>query len=70
MKSVSQIINQAGGARKMAEILNLPLPTVYSWGFRQKIPVERVLEIERVFNIPRHEIRPDIYPHPENEDAA
>lgn len=54
----------------MAEILNLPLPTVYSWGFRQKIPVERVLEIERVFNIPRHEIRPDIYPHPENEDAA
>lgn len=69
MMTAEQIINHVGGVRKMAEILNLPLPTVYSWSFRGKIPVERVLEIERAFSIPRHDIRPDIYPHPETEAA-
>jgi DNA-binding transcriptional regulator YdaS (Cro superfamily) len=31
-----------------------------------QVPVERVLEVERITGIPRHELRPDIYP-PERE---
>jgi DNA-binding transcriptional regulator YdaS (Cro superfamily) len=28
------------------------------------LPAERVLDIERVTGIPRHELRPDLYPPP------
>jgi len=31
----------------------------------RKVPAERVLDLERITGIPRHEIRPDLYPPPE-----
>lgn len=33
------------------------------------VPAERVLVVERITGIPRHEIRPDIYPPPTSELA-
>jgi DNA-binding transcriptional regulator YdaS (Cro superfamily) len=36
----------------------------------KKVPAERVLDVERVTGIPRHELRPDIYPAPEQERVA
>jgi DNA-binding transcriptional regulator YdaS (Cro superfamily) len=35
-----------------------------------KVPVERVLDVERVTGIPRHELRPDIYPPERERDGA
>ena len=29
---------------------------------RKRVPAERVLDVERVTGIPRHELRPDLYP--------
>ena len=37
--------------------------TVTKWS-RTRIPAERVLDVERITGIPRHELRPDIYPPP------
>jgi DNA-binding transcriptional regulator YdaS (Cro superfamily) len=62
MKNVAEIIEQGGGCTQVARKLNLPLQTVHSWGLRNKVPAERVLEIERATGVPRHDIRPDIYP--------
>lgn len=31
----------------------------------KRVPAERVLQVERVTGVPRHELRPDIYPDPE-----
>lgn len=34
-----------------------------------RVPVLRVLDVERVTGIPRHELRPDIYPPPSAPSA-
>lgn len=50
-------------------MLGVNKSTVLRWE-RKKIPAERVLDIERATGVPRHELRPDIYPPPETERAA
>lgn len=40
---------------------------VFSWRAKGRVPAGRVLAVESATGIPRHEIRPDIYPPP---DAA
>lgn len=50
-----------GGVTRLAEGLGLTRSAVSQW---KKIPVERVLEVERLTGVPRHEQRPDIYPAP------
>ena len=60
--NVADVIKQGGGCTQVAKKLNLPLQTVHSWTLRNKVPAERVIEIERATGVPRHNIRPDIYP--------
>ena len=45
----------------LASSLGVNKTTVFRWEER-RIPAERVLDIERVTGIPRHELRPDLYP--------
>lgn len=42
--------------------------TVTRW-MQKRIPAERVLDVERITGVPRHELRPDIYP-PQSHEAA
>ncbi len=52
-----------GGPSALAKALgNVSSQAVSQW---KRIPVERVLDVERVTSISRHELRPDIYPPPE-----
>lgn len=64
MPSVKQIINDWGGAAEMSRALRLPLQTVYSWMLRDAIPATRVIDVERLTGVPRHKLRPDIFPAP------
>lgn len=48
--------------------LGVDKATVTRWA-QKRIPAERVVEIERVTGIPRHDLRPDLYPV-EQESAA
>lgn len=48
-----------GMARFIADSLNISEPAVSKW---LEIPAKRVLDIERITNIPRNELRPDLYP--------
>jgi DNA-binding transcriptional regulator YdaS (Cro superfamily) len=42
---------------------------ITKWKHRGQIPAERVLAIEAITGVPRHELRPDIYP-PDDVKAA
>lgn len=56
-----------GRALALAAGLHISPSAISQW---QRVPVERVIEIERLTGISRHELRPDIYPTSEQESAA
>lgn len=43
--------------------------TVTRW-LQHRIPAERVLDVERITGVSRHELRPDIYPVTQPNEAA
>lgn len=62
MKIMDRIIKAAGGQSELARRLDIRQQSVYYWIQRGRVPAERVLEVERVTGVPRHQIRPDLYP--------
>lgn len=52
----------AGGNTGLARQLGkLTSQAVSQW---KHVPAQRVLDVERVTGVPRHQLRPDIYPSP------
>lgn len=47
--------------KSVAAKLGVDRITLYRWG-RKGVPAERVLEVERITGVSRHDLRPDIYP--------
>ena len=54
-----EAIRAAGGGVRLAEALGLTRQAVYQW---KHVPVDHVLMVEQVTGMPRHRLRPDIYP--------
>lgn len=65
-----QLIAKAGGATVLSALLGLERSSVSKWGARGRIPAERVPAIEQATGIPRHEIRPDLWPQPRPGETA
>ena len=59
--------DKAGGADALAKALGITSQAFYSW---KEVPPRRVLDIERITGIPRHEIRPDLYPADDTGQTA
>lgn len=55
-------VDAAGGLTKLAGLIGVKHQSLYSW---KRIPAERVLELERLTQISRHDLRPDLYPRDE-----
>lgn len=59
---VERAIEALGGPSKASRALNIENPSVVlNWRKRGKVPADRVLEIERLTDVSRHELRPDIF---------
>jgi DNA-binding transcriptional regulator YdaS (Cro superfamily) len=65
--SLSRAISKVGTALRLAQLLGLSPQAVSQW---RRVPVSRVLDVERLSDVPRHELRPDIYPAPPPPQAV
>lgn len=60
---VDRAVSAAGGQTALAKRLNIKPQAVQQW---KRIPAGRVLEVERITGISRHELRDDLYPQEQN----
>lgn len=61
-EALARAIEEAGGLKKLAESLRISAQAVSQW---DKVPPLRVLAVEAASGVPRHELRPDLYPREE-----
>lgn len=61
-------ITNVGTASELARQLGISPSAVLQW---DEVPVRRVLDVERVTGVSRHQLRPDIYgPAPQMHEVA
>lgn len=60
--SLTRAIEAAGTAHKLATALGVSPQALSQW---RRVPPLRVLDVERATRVPRHELRPDLYPEAE-----
>jgi len=63
MKTALRSLLEFNGMRMsdLARLAKVDKATVTRWSSR-RVPAERVLDVERLTGIPRHDLRPDLYP--------
>jgi hypothetical protein len=64
--TLKRIVMSAGSQSALARRLHIRPQSIQSWIYYGRVPAERVLEVERLTGVPRHEIRPDLYPRSES----
>lgn len=60
-EALDRAIKAAGGLAGIASPLGITVQAVSQW---DEVPPLRVLAVEQVSGVPRHELRPDLYPEP------
>lgn len=58
---LKMVHNVRGTAPRIAQVCKINREAVWNW---QRVPAEHVLRVEALLGIPRHLIRPDLYPPP------
>jgi len=56
--ALADAVTAVGGAAEMARILDITSQAVSSW---QRCPATRVLALEKISGVSRHELRPDVF---------
>lgn len=59
--ALKEAIEAAGGPKALGAKLGISHQAIGQW---DEVPPLRVLEVERLTGVPRHKLRPDLYPPP------
>ncbi|MEO1830019.1 MAG: YdaS family helix-turn-helix protein [Pseudomonas sp.] len=62
MSAISKAVEKAGSQAELARLLGVSSQAVNKMLAAKRVPAERVLKIEEVTGVSRHELRPDLYP--------
>ena len=57
--ALKRAIDRVGSKNDFAAQLGISPQAISQW---RAVPIMRVLEVEKLTGIPRHELRPDVYP--------
>lgn len=60
--AIRKAVEAAGSQSALARALAITPQAVQKWEETGRVPAERVLRIESVTGVSRHDLRPDIYP--------
>lgn len=60
--ALDKAIKAAGGPKALSVAIGVSHQAISQWS---RAPAERVLQVEKATGVPRHELRPDLYPVPE-----
>ena len=66
-EALQQANEKAGGAGSLASRLGITAQAISQW---DQVPPLRVLEVERITGVPRHYLRPDLYPEDKQASVA
>jgi DNA-binding transcriptional regulator YdaS (Cro superfamily) len=58
-EALKRAVRTAGGQAEFARLIGITAQAVSQW---VEVPPLRVLEVERISGVSRHELRPDLYP--------
>jgi DNA-binding transcriptional regulator YdaS (Cro superfamily) len=61
------IFSRVGSASELARQLGITPAAVLQW---DKVPASRVLEVERISGVSRHDVRPDVFGSRPIQEAA
>lgn len=65
LSGLNRAVEVAKGQSALAKMIGVKQAHVWWWLNKSKrVPAEKVLQIEQATGVPRHELRPDIYPPP------
>lgn len=65
-QALKRAVDNVGGQAKFARLIGVTAQAVSQW---DEVPPLRVLTVERVSGVSRHELRPDLYPFEEGARA-
>lgn len=60
--ALKEAIKKAGSRSALARLLRVHHTSIRDWQKTGRVPAERVLSVEAVTGVPRHQLRPDLYP--------
>lgn len=67
ISALDRAIHRVGTAKELAARIGVTPQALSQW---KEVPPLRVLDVERITGISRHDLRPDLYPAPEQQGAA
>jgi DNA-binding transcriptional regulator YdaS (Cro superfamily) len=68
--ALDRAVEAAGGEDAFLVKLGVRRRTLMYWRAGKRLFAERVIEIEELTGVPRHDLRPDLWPPPADKQAA
>jgi DNA-binding transcriptional regulator YdaS (Cro superfamily) len=61
-KNIERAVDLAGGIYKVAESMKISHQAIQQWIYNGHVPPKRIIKLEQLSGVTRHEIDSDLYP--------